>query len=952
MSSGHGSRRTDVLLIAGLTLLALLLRTARLDFQPLWWDEGYSVWFAHQPLAEMLRLTALDIHPPLYYALLGGWSQLFGLDAVALRWLSVLAGVAAVPLIYVVGVWLAGRRVGLAAAFLLAINPFHIYYSQEVRMYALVTLWSLLALGLSGRWLGIRARAKGDNRPASWRWLAGYVAAITLALYTQYYAGFLAAGLTIAGLAVLWRRRADRERSLTWLAAQGIAALLYLPWLIYAAPKLVPYVSQKIVQDSDQPLGLLIYLARHLAAYSAGHLEGPLASWWPLGLLGVVLLIVGLGRLATRWPLEPGRALLLAFLGVTLTVLLALGWLVNLGYPFFPQRGERLLLLGLPVFLLLLAAAWVAPDPVLAKAQRLIVPPPPSRVPRLGLAGLALLAALSLALFYTVPRYQDEDYRPLIGQVMQWGRAEDTVFAVYPWQMGYFLSYGRPDGPQPALSPAADWGPKVAAALDDALSRGRVWFPMHLSLGGLLETAAEEHLAAGNYQLANGWFSPSTRLTGWAMPPVAPDRAATTSSATFNGGVQVDASYMPQTLLADNDVLPATLTFAGLAKPHVVSLRLVGDDGRIWAQQDVETQHDGALRMGLLAPAGTPAGRYALRLSLATTDDVRPLAVVEPAQAGVELTLGDVEVQAPAEPPSSAALPIERPVDVAVGGAARLLGYSATPGPLLPGDDLNVNLFWQTLSAVDGRNLSAFVQLLDRHGQVVAGWEGPPVPWRQTGDWQPGELVRSQHILRLPATLPSGRYHLVAGLFDPASGQRLTTHWRSGPFDLLARSAEMATLGRVRTRTHKVTTTAPEPRMTSDASLEGIGRLVGYDLLGARIAPDGTLDLTLYWQPTTTTGERLTVFVHLLDARGEIIGQSDSEPVGGERPTSSWLPDEYIADRHTIHVRGDAMIGPATLAVGLYDPATGQRVPWMDSAGQMTGDALALPSRVDISPRP
>lgn len=953
MSSGRGSRRTDVLLVAGLTLLALLLRTARLDFQPLWWDEGYSVWFAHQPLVDMLRLTALDIHPPLYYALLGGWSQLFGLEPVALRWLSVLAGVAAVPLIYGVGVWLAGRRVGLAAAFLLAINPFHIYYSQEVRMYALVTLWALLALGLSGRWLGLRPRTKGDDRPPAWGWLGGYVAVMILALYTQYFAGFLAVGLTVAGLVVLWRRRAGRERSLAWLAAQGVAALFYLPWLLYAAPKLVPYVSQKIVHDSDQPLGLLVYLARHLAAYSAGHWEGPLAGWWPLGLLGLVLLLVGLARLATRRPLEPGRALLLAFLGITLGVLLALGWLVNLSYPFFPQRGERLLLLGLPAFLLLLAATWVAPDPVLARAQRLVVPPPPSRVPRVGLIGLALLAALSLAAFYTVPRYQDEDYRPLIGQVMQSGRAEDTVFAVYPWQVGYIWSYGRPDGPRPELSPAAEWGPEIAAALDDALRRGRVWFPMHLSLGGMLESAAEEHLAAGNYQLANGWFSPSTRLTAWAAPPPSPDdRAAATASATFAGDIRVDASYIPQTLLADNDVLPVTLTFAGLAEPHVVSLRLVGDDGRMWAQQDMVAQQDGALRVGLLAPAGTPAGRYALRLSLATTDDVRPLAVIEPVQPGVELALGDVAVQAPSTPPSSAALPIEQPVDVAVGDAARLLGYSATPGPLLPGDDLTVNLFWQALSGAAGRNLSAFVQLLDRQGEVATGWEGPPVDWRLTGDWQPGELVRSQHTLRLPATLPSGRYSLVAGLFDPASGERLPVQWRSGPFDLLPRSAEMATLGQVALKARKHNLTAPEPRMTSEASLARLGRLVGYDLIGARVAPDGALDLTLYWQPTETTGERLTVFVHLLDAQGDIIGQSDSEPAGGERPTSSWLPDEFIADHHTVQVRGDAMSGPATLVVGLYDPATGQRVSWVDADGQVTGDTLPLPSRVDVSPRP
>jgi 4-amino-4-deoxy-L-arabinose transferase-like glycosyltransferase len=948
--SGRSSRRSDALLVALLTLLALLLRAARLDFQPLWWDEGYSVWFAHQPLADMIRLTALDIHPPLYYALLGGWSKLFGLGPVALRWLSVAAGVAAVPLIYLVGYGLSGRRVGLIAAFLLAINPLHIYYSQEVRMYALVALWALLAIGMAGRWLGLGRRIRGDTRPASWGWLAGYVAAITLALYTQYYAAFLLVGLAMAGGVVLWRLQAGRQRILFWLAAQGVAVLLFLPWILYAAPKLVPYVSQKIVADSDQPLGLLLYLARHLAVYSAGHLEEPLMGWWPLGLLGVILLAAGLIRLARRRPLEPGHGLVLSFLGIILGVVLGLGWLVNLTYPFFPERGERLLLLGLPAFILLLAATWAPPDPVRSPGQRIVVLPPRSPLPRLFVAGLTVLAALSLAAFYTVPRYTDEDYRPLIGQVRQWGRSGDTVFAVFPWQVGYFWSYGQPDGPQPELSPGDDWGPQVSAALAGALNRGRVWFPMHQSMGGMLEDAAQQYLAQNNYQLVNRWYSPSTRLTGWIAPqPGSANIAAIAASATFDGGVQVDVLYVPRSLTAANDALPVKLEFSGLNGSYLASLRLTSADGRIWAQRDVLVEQDGMLRVGLLAPAGMPAGRYDLRLSLAHPSDARPVNLLEPAGQGSELTLGQIDVQAPAISPPLSALPMEHSRETTLGDAARLLGYSATPGPLLPGNDLTVNLFWQALAGAANTDLSAFVQLLDRQGQVAAGWEGPPVPWRPTGDWQTDELLRSQHTLRLPAVLPAGRYTLVAGLFDPATGERLPASWQGGPFGVLSRSAQQAELGQVQIGARKLTSSAPEPRVSTDASLERLGRLVGYDLADTRVAPGGALDLVLYWQPTETTGERLTVFVHLVDEQGVIVGQSDSEPAGGSRPTSSWLPDEFIADRHSVRVHGDALLGPATLLVGLYDPATGQRVSWIDAGGQITGDALRLPTAVRVT---
>ena len=59
-----------------LLLLALVVRALRFEWQPLWWDEGYSVYFATESLARMVELTAHDIHPPLYYGLLHGWLNL------------------------------------------------------------------------------------------------------------------------------------------------------------------------------------------------------------------------------------------------------------------------------------------------------------------------------------------------------------------------------------------------------------------------------------------------------------------------------------------------------------------------------------------------------------------------------------------------------------------------------------------------------------------------------------------------------------------------------------------------------------------------------------------------------------------------------------------------------------------------------------------------------------
>ena len=138
---------------AGLTLLlaaALGLRSLRLGWQPLWWDEGYSVFFATEALSHMAELTARDIHPPLYYALLHLWTGLWGsADPTVLRALSVLIGGVSVPVIWWVGrvLFPARPRIALIAALLLAVNPMHLFYSQEVRMYVLELLLGLLSTG-------------------------------------------------------------------------------------------------------------------------------------------------------------------------------------------------------------------------------------------------------------------------------------------------------------------------------------------------------------------------------------------------------------------------------------------------------------------------------------------------------------------------------------------------------------------------------------------------------------------------------------------------------------------------------------------------------------------------------------------------------------------------------------------------------------------------------------
>jgi 4-amino-4-deoxy-L-arabinose transferase-like glycosyltransferase len=970
--------------ILALILLGFALRVLRLDFQPLWWDEGYSVWFATHPLGQMAALTAQDIHPPLYYALLHGWTLLLGTAPIVLRLLSVVAGTLMIPAIYLAGRRLLGKRAALLAALLVAISPLAVFYSQEIRMYGLVALLSTGILLVAWRMLGSpmtgqpgQAResgGEGDGRPAlvrdsGWgprKWdLALYVLLTTAALYTQYYVVFLPVGLTLFALWQWWRGRGAPGSGKAlgyWLGAQAAVALLYLPWVIYAGPKLVPYVSQKVVQDADRPLGLLIYLGRHLSAFSAGHLEGPLAPYWPAVLLLLIPATVGLvwamrsgsrgsgtrdqgsAVANSRSPVADSHSPFLMLLLVLASALL-LGWLVGLRYPFFPERGERLLLLAMPAFLLLFAAGL---DGFLSRARAA------------GLAVLGLSAAVSiasLAVFYVTPRYAEDDYRPLIARIVEQGLPEDTVFASYPWQAGYWRAYGDPNGPVDVLTPDVAWGAPVAAALQEALDRGRVWFPAHLSLGAILESRIEDYLGAHAVSFVNEWHGPNTRLSAWAeLPPAAAaDLAPVRFSLPGPGAGTIElsgAGAQEAPVPAANVVMPLSLTWTGEARPPelVVSVRLTDDLGQIWAQHDYEplggsVWRSGANawacdvcaekfktrpwqatdRLGVLVPAGTPPGRYHVEVVVHPKDEERPLDVVGDSdrESGSSARLFDVTVGPAGAAMGIEHLPISIPQRVDMQGGLRLLGYSLDDAPATPGDLRKLSLFWQATDQ-PASEYTAFVQLLDRQGGVAAGWEAPPGAGYPTQLWAPGELIRTQASMRVPASLADGSYELIGGLFRADDKTRLLT----------SRGADHFSLGQLRVRGRAHDMNPPIPEHAGESQFGELARLVGYDFApppeGA--PPGSSLPLILYWQALGASGRPYTVFVHLIDEAGHAAGFGDGEPAGGKLATTGWVAGEYLADPHEIAIQADAPAGTYRVAIGLYDSATGERLRTPDGA--------------------
>jgi 4-amino-4-deoxy-L-arabinose transferase-like glycosyltransferase len=200
--------------------LALLAGAALRFIAPsaLWLDEAQSVVIARSAPRGLFAALRQDGSPPLYYLLLHGWTSVFGTGAAAVRALSGLFSVLALPVAWVLGRRLGGPRVAIALTLLLASSPFAIRYASETRMYSLIVLLVLLG-GAAVDW--------AVRRPGPWPVAAVAVSGAAL-LLTHYWAAYLLAALGLVALAGLRWHRAAACRVLTGLALSG---LLFLPWL-------------------------------------------------------------------------------------------------------------------------------------------------------------------------------------------------------------------------------------------------------------------------------------------------------------------------------------------------------------------------------------------------------------------------------------------------------------------------------------------------------------------------------------------------------------------------------------------------------------------------------------------------------------------------------------------------------------------------------------------------
>lgn len=123
---------------------------------------------------------------------------------------------------------------------------------------------------------------------------------------------------------------------------------------------------------------------------------------------------------------------------------------------------------------------------------------------------------------------------------------------------------------------------------------------------------------------------------------------------------------------------------------------------------------------------------------------------------------------------------------------------------------------------------------------------------------------------------------------------------------------------------------------------------LGYDVGQERVVAGENLHLTLYWQAVTEIQDSYVVFAHLQGEDSRLWAQRDGLPQGGALPTTIWVPGQVVVDEYEILIGTGTPPDDYFVAVGMYRPDTGQRLPVTDERGELLGDQLLLDRRFSI----
>ena len=310
-------------------------------------------------------------------------------------------------------------------------------------------------------------------------------------------------------------------------------------------------------------------------------------------------------------------------------------------------------------------------------------------------------------------------------------------------------------------------------------------------------------------------------------------------------------------------------------------------------------------------PPATPPGQYTLRLAAYDEKTLERLSVAGSPDGTAAIT--NFAVLPQQKRAKLEHLELALPVNRQLLPGLTLAGFETLPGDSVrAGAQLGASLIWQADDPPPPTDLA--MNLIAKAKESDEEWPiSEPAPPAGSGypssQWQPGELLRGRLSARIPPTLEPGLYELELRLSqDDAELLRLPI----GDFSITGWPRNFD---------------APQPQVAIGANFANVATLVGVDAETGSLTPGDTLEAVVHWRSDAEFDRNYTAFVQLIGPDGQLYGQQDQQPGGGQFPTTGWLPGEYIADSTAVPLSADAPPGSYQIAIGLYDSATGERLP-------------------------
>ncbi len=382
-------------------ILALILRLVNLS-QSLWLDEAVQAITSQNSIPYIFQEITGDFHPPLYYFLMHFWVRIFGSSEVALRLPSVLFGIGTVYILYKIAMFMHGKFIATLAAVLLATAPFHVYYSQEARMYSMVTFFASLSF-----YCLLTPEKSNKNKYL-------YFIFTLLMLFSDYY-GFLV--LLAQGIYLITKK--NYKFLLICLFA---CFLIYLPWV----PMLITQLKTGLLATQTLPgwgklanISFLKAIPLTFIKFTIGRItifDRRVYAVFSVGLLALIgVILVNL----IKSKVKNNNYFLITALWFVVPLIVA--WIASL---FIPNFQPFRLLLILPAFYLLLATGM--------KGKMVTI------------ATILIINLISLSVYFFNPYFQREDWKGLVKYFNQQDRPKVILpSSASNWPIKYYDKNGN-----------------------------------------------------------------------------------------------------------------------------------------------------------------------------------------------------------------------------------------------------------------------------------------------------------------------------------------------------------------------------------------------------------------------------------------------------------------------------------------------------------------------------